>query len=214
MPLEATGFSIVVAGPMNPAIHHPSWYSIPDAISEEERQEALGGTVFLSSRISRFEFGCFRLQCHSNNWQLRTTDPGQSERVTDLACGTFERLRETTITAFGINYDFQGQPDDRLGRVQAEITAINPNLPITLEHLTHSVELEPLRESHVTVPRKLSVKLNVVGADMISVSVNVHHDIEVEGDRWEYFDLTALVRAGLGINDMVEEHVSSLIRTE
>lgn len=102
-PREA--FYVVVAGLMNPAIHHPHWYRVIGAIDEAELQSSLTNGVNSTTPIAaQLQFGVprFSVSCQPGQWWIQTHDPDSWARMIKIASLVFSRLNETPVSAFGL----------------------------------------------------------------------------------------------------------------
>src|SRR5712692_7798773 len=114
-------YSIVVAGSMNPAIHHPAWYKAIGALSDEELQttgavvhvgsvppaQFSAGAAICTPAISQFTAGRIRIACIvGQTWTIVTTDQNLWARIRDVAISVFEALGHTPVSAYGLNFTF------------------------------------------------------------------------------------------------------------
>jgi len=98
--MKLKAFSIVVAGSMNPAIHHPAWYRSVETISEDDANAAIAGTVIVHPQLAQFGTPRWIINCVPDKWSIQTLGGLDDEEIIDIACKTFERLSETPIVAF------------------------------------------------------------------------------------------------------------------
>src|SRR5579863_4907543 len=106
--------SIVVAGNMNPAIHHPAWYKVVNALSDDE----LGSTVLTGGKeskpqfplvpgavmgqaingpictpaLSQFTAGAIRIVCIEPSWTISTYKDALLGRIREVATSVFDVL--------------------------------------------------------------------------------------------------------------------------
>src|SRR5258708_407316 len=107
-PVRASHFSIVALGPMNPRLHHPLWYKVIGAISEDEQAAALAApNLVVLPPLSRFEVSGITIGCQENRWEISTEQSSLRSRIKDIACLVFQKLFETPIQLFGFNNNFQ-----------------------------------------------------------------------------------------------------------
>jgi hypothetical protein len=108
VPANAQLYSIVVAGSMNPRIHHPSWYRMVGIITEQEADAATkdDGT-FCAPAGARFSVQeNFEIICQLDRWSVLTDREDQTERILEIASKTFKILAHTPVHAVGINSNF------------------------------------------------------------------------------------------------------------
>ena len=120
-------FSIVVAGHMNPAIHHPSWYRLAKLISREEQTSAESkGGIICTNVLSRFTAGTLQITCEREKWNVQTADLFQLERLAEMSAQIFDEvLKHTPVSAYGVNFQYHREnksPDvaSRLGTILAQ----------------------------------------------------------------------------------------------
>ena len=102
-----SGYFIVIAGNMNPAIHHPAWYKMVGALSEDElvstgalgenqqgeRQTSVTNWVLSPSlptnltvctaAFSQFTAGKIRIACLPQHWTITTINRNLFIRIRD-----------------------------------------------------------------------------------------------------------------------------------
>jgi hypothetical protein len=96
---------VLVAGTMNPSIHHPQWYKSLGAINDKELRESLkGGVGATTPIISRFQFGTpsFIVTCQPNLWMIQTADDSSWRRMLEISSLAFAKKENPTITAYGL----------------------------------------------------------------------------------------------------------------
>jgi hypothetical protein len=102
-----TRFSIVVQGSLHPPLHHPASYEQVGILTAAEAAHALRSpTSWFNSNGSDFAFGSTRIRCLRGQWAIATTRPGPVERAVTIAAATFNRHRDTPVSAFQINFDY------------------------------------------------------------------------------------------------------------
>jgi hypothetical protein len=97
-------YSITVAGSMNPRIHHPQWYRVIGAISEEELQQSLKERMAISPIITQFsvESARFAVACQADRWDIQTDSRGGTNRILDIAVKVFQKLPETPVQFYAL----------------------------------------------------------------------------------------------------------------
>lgn len=106
MTVDPDVFSVVLAGAMNPRIHHPSWYRSMGLIDEtEEKIATADSNMFLIPNLSQLGFGDFKIICQDGRWEIRVSNSNNAARLIDIASNIFDNLlKHTPVTAFGINF--------------------------------------------------------------------------------------------------------------
>ena len=212
-----TGYSIFIAGSMNPAIHHPAWYRLNKALSEEELRStaALGDSqqrvdessvpqwvlsegsptnaTICTPAFSQFTAGKIRIACVQQSWTITTLDRTLFVRIREVASAVFEILTHTPVAAYGFNFNFHRKTSERnVGNRLAEIidgTGIG-----ILEGVSgkRSAKLG-YTVSAGTRDLNVSIESSVRAADMIFVGINAHHPIPKSPEVTQ-FNLTPLLR--------------------
>lgn len=100
-----TTVSLVVAGAMNPRIHHPSWYRAIDAISKDAEQLALSdGETIVMETHAQFKTAEYRIGCELDKWIMESSELGAEKQLAKMARIVFDdKLHETPVSAFGLN---------------------------------------------------------------------------------------------------------------
>src|SRR6266436_391884 len=105
---RAYQFSIVALGSMNPRLHHPLWYRIIGAITEEEEALATASpNLVVIPPLARFEVAGITIACQENRWEISATQPALRTRIRDVAALVFKKLYETPIQTYGLNNNFE-----------------------------------------------------------------------------------------------------------
>jgi len=104
---EEYNHSITVFGAMNPRIHHPSWYRLVGLLDGEDEKAAREDEQMICSELSSFfRTGSFLILCRPNEWMVQAATEYEPTLLLNLTSVVFdERLAETPITAFGINFE-------------------------------------------------------------------------------------------------------------
>lgn len=99
--LQIRTLSIVIIGEFNPPIIQPFWLANKKLIREHEAENAV--VDIIHQDLVRFQIDWAFIQVTRNQIELRTSKEPYFEPLRDLVVGIFEMLRETPITALGIN---------------------------------------------------------------------------------------------------------------
>lgn len=204
-------YSIVVVGRMNPSIHHPLWYEIIGGLSEAEVACATG--VVLTPEFSRFETSGLEIVCLAGRWQVKTSKDELASRVVEVAKSVFDRLADTPIDLFALNYDWWSttSSDDvgtLLGGAVSSLPLGFSNAPMVprLAHLVMKYPLPDLETREpVRVSRELSTHLLTDDApNTLHVIVNVEHKLANVGNKVKHFEFSKIVESALQIQAHVE----------
>src|SRR5437879_2622604 len=96
---------------MNPRIHHPAWYRLVGIIDEPTEKAALTERQFACMQpFATFQTAIFTVLCQENFWSIQARDAVHLGLIADITAKVFdERLRETPVSAFGLNFDYHRQ---------------------------------------------------------------------------------------------------------
>lgn len=208
-------FSVVVVGAMNPALHYPAWYSIGDPTFEQEAAFAIGrGQVMLVPQFAQFETEHFRVQCLPERWSIVTREADMQARAIEITCRTFERLNETPLTSFGVNYEFRGKVKET---ASVGNTTMSSLISVS-EKLAPRVSKLVLREdipagqfgAASSVVRFVQYQLEDICEPTAKLRVNLHSTISAEG----YFDFSPMVRSITDFEAQIMGKVEGLLDIE
>jgi len=106
-PNEVRCFSVIVSGPMQPAIHHPAWYAQLGILDEQSKDSALKGTDFVCTPLfARFTVPRFSVFCETPAWRISFMDPDsfcEAERVVERV---FDKaLPGGPVSAFALQFE-------------------------------------------------------------------------------------------------------------
>lgn len=149
---------VVVRGFFNPPIFSPRWFL---------DQELIGATEFGDSEIevitrdvARFRMGWLNFHADSEGIELSSTEPDEFERLRDATVGILMTLKETPISALGINR--------------------NSHLPIETIERFHQIgdALIPKEEWQSTLHLAGTRSATLWGARQDGYSGNIHVQVE------------------------------------
>jgi len=212
-------YSVVVAGAMNPAIHHPQWYLAIDQLSEDEVKAALhtGNFIFVP-QLARFQTAGMELQCLPDKWQLSTPARALLPRLVQLSSSTFQRLGETPIRSYGVNTRVELQVDEELGtRLSESLGDIPLGLRFRerLPNLTSLVVEYPLEDlvmdGQPTIPRTFKATLQH-RAGALLININVDHQIPLTATPVR-FDLDHLLERSTEAQSVSDAFVAQISST-
>ncbi len=193
--VRAYHFSVVAVGPMNPRLHHPLWYRLIGAISEEEEAAAVASSnLILIQPLGRFELAAsgITVQCQESRWEVIATQPSQRERIKDIASIVFKKLYETPITIFGFNNNFE---------VETSVTNVRRCLADSVVSLDLGFGAEgdgscTIRFSDLQKTRRTQISIgpSELSQDVLSFGFNSQYNTRDEvGKDPGYFDLGDLI---------------------
>lgn len=100
---QITSLNIVLIGQFNPVIIQPFWLSSKQLIKEEEATTAT--VEIIHSELVKFRIGDWLgMQITRDRFELHTTLEPYFEPLRDLTLGIFDILKETPLTAIGLNH--------------------------------------------------------------------------------------------------------------
>jgi hypothetical protein len=182
--------SIVVVGAMNPRIHHPLWYNLVGIIDHKETDYALErDDLICTPPISKFLTSQFLIICQQDRWEIQTKVFNKSKEIISVAKRVFDILDETPIQNFGFNFNFiRKNPHGNTVHISSDlIKKIDIGLPKKegVANFTFS-----WKESK----RKTTVIIKPIENDenLLSVSINLHYNIEEIIGKSKRFDLGEL----------------------
>jgi hypothetical protein len=187
-------FSIVVAGSMNPPIHHPSWYGAVGILSQDEIKLAVSDKavpVVCTPPFSQFRFGGVTIRCLQDRWEIQSQDEGLLDRLLGIAGQTFDgKLPETPISAFGLNFHFV-RPTG-LSDVGMRLAELINSLPLGRTGGDDSAVIAMTK----TLPDKVCQE-TIAGVpearEYLRVAYGIHHPIMAGAHA--HFDLSPRLRA-------------------
>jgi hypothetical protein len=207
-------YSIVVAGNMNPTIHHPAWYKFIKALSDEEfastgagggvpepfvkpgepESPITPGVIVCTPAFSQFTAGRIRVVCVEQTWTIATPDLKLWDRIRDIAVAVFEALGHTPVAAYGLNFAFHRKTKvvdvaDRLAKIFDSTALALPKNMAGSRSAKLGYSLSQTGRS-----LNLSIEPSVRSPDAIFVAINAHHPIVLKDAGFHQFDLGPLLR--------------------
>jgi hypothetical protein len=200
-------YSIVVAGNMNPAIHHPRWYVETQLLSEDEANQAMAkfpgietmnevpaGALICSNVMSQFTFSDLRITCLENNWTILATSKDSYERSKRIAVGVFKVLHHTPVGAYGFNFSFHRSTKSK--DIARHLAKLAETLPLGLKPVNS--DSEPALASFRYHVRNRDCETVVVvepstrSNEKLFLGINFTHRVQATG----LFDLAPMLEAG------------------
>lgn len=184
-------YSIVVAGSMNPALHHPGWYKSQNFIDQQEQDSAVTAQPLVTTpQFSNFVAPEFTIVCLPDRWEIQTAKSQAMDRILSVACAVFEALKHTPVGAYGFNFITNrevGVPN--AGQTLAEALARLPfGFPAT-EDTEGEISFTAKGEKQKIT---LVISKSILGDSFASIRFNAHHEITAPKDT--IFDLTPMLR--------------------
>ncbi len=100
--LQINTTAVTILGSFNPAIFQPAWFGMKKIIGEVESE---GAKIEIVHRdIVRFKLDWLELEVTPDRFVAVTSKEAYFEPLRDFISSTFILLRETPVTAFGINH--------------------------------------------------------------------------------------------------------------
>jgi hypothetical protein len=222
-------YTITVRGAMNPAIHHPAWYRLINAISPEEMALAATAQVeagvgkpvqiqaaqgFSSAQFSVFTAGSLRITCLPEVWSIATTEASKLERITEMAGTVFAALPHTPISGYTVS--FAHHRHTSLPDVGGHLARQVHSLPVGLPHVDGTVESAYIRYAASSALHDLVIDLqpSVKAKTMVFIAVNATHKLQ-PAKELKLFDLRpllaeAVTKARRDAEDLVAKMTATL----
>ncbi len=201
--------NLVIAGQMNPAIHHPAWYRYNSLLDDDELQKA--SNVIVVPPLSRFQTSTFHLLCGQDRWQISAvrTDRPSFDRMVDIGVKVFDDLLpHTPVSAFGFNFEDTRELKDL--DVQRILVDYASELIVGWGQ-----EGETGAEfvfTRTTPNRRFTIRMKPGDSPHhLQLKANVHHEIRLGGE-YQRFDLAGLLKPAASTDRLaVEKMFDSLV---
>lgn len=180
-PIKQT-ITLVVVGSMNPVIITPDWLEKKKIISEKEREKCEINVIH--PELTQFSVGWAAISIEPRRFQIQCDSLSYFEPVKDMLVSIFSILRETPVTALGINHALIFKTDNKqqykkfgnflapLSRWEEEMT--QPGV-MAIEILDSPREGEYKGYRRVRVEAANEVK---TGSYNVAFNINDHYDFE------------------------------------
>lgn len=212
MPPPEDTYLVVVAGAMNPAIHHPSWYEIAGILSNEEATRASqSGVVVVSPQVASFNVGQISITCIPARWQVQALSESDFPKIAEIAERTFKVLYHTPVSAFGIN--FMHHRLVRLENVAAELGRAVRSLNLGFIHDVTKPEAGELIYETSAGDKFVTVRLepSVSGPSQVYVAIHIERRFQpADPTKFVQFDLKPKEWAAEDLDDAKEQLASVL----
>lgn len=178
--------SIIIMGNMSPSVHHPQWYGIGGILTDGDVQMARENAM-VTPQAARFSTASLQVQCVPTQWSAHASGEGASAIVLDVAKATFEILRGTPMSAFGLNVSLASKCSEHLGSRIGESLQKGLELPdfdaAQLDQFCLTREMPQLACASMRLDRIFRVYVSVKAEPdpTLRVSINVHHEIDADG---------------------------------
>lgn len=180
-PIKQT-IALVVVGSMNPVIITPDWLEKKRIISEKERENCKISVIH--PELTQFSVGWAVIRIEPTRFQIDCDSLSYFEPAKDMLVSIFSILRETPVTALGINHALVFRTDGKqqykefgnflvpLSRWEAEMT--QPGV-MSIEILD-----TPRKDGYKGYRRVRVEAANEVGTGSYNVAFNIndHYDFE------------------------------------
>lgn len=175
-------FSVVVAGAMNPPVHHPYWYHQTKLIDDLQLKESLENGKLVSvpgpNGMSQFRVGDFGVKCQLERWEIHTDKADQLPAIIAIASKLYDDiLKHTPLQAIGINVQFIKTIEGAGAAIGKAIVAgpidIGAGEPTGGGFAIVYSNGENVETVSVTVQHML-------GAEPVMIVTNIHRDIASE----------------------------------
>lgn len=94
--------SIVLIGNFNPPIVQPFWFSSKKLIREQEAQDAI--IEVIHPELVRWNIGWMSVEVTQSRFEIRSSQEPYFEPIRDILVSLIGILKETPLSAFGINH--------------------------------------------------------------------------------------------------------------
>ena len=105
LPIPRNAQLVLVAGKMNPSMHHPQWYRAISAIDDKELRGTLKGESGATTPIvSQFQFGSpnFTITCQPHLWTIQSAEESSWKRMIEIASLVFAKTNNPSMLAYGL----------------------------------------------------------------------------------------------------------------
>ncbi|MCX5863126.1 MAG: hypothetical protein NTW27_13520 [Deltaproteobacteria bacterium] len=174
--LKSQGLNVVLVGNFNPAIFHPSWFSVNGLIPQQEADKAQIQIVHPDAAF--FAIDWLEVNVLRERFQIATGQEAYFEPLRDLVVGIFELLSHTPLQHMGVNRNFHfGLESDRKLRLLCNRLAPEKNWQSILPN-TDMTSLIVRGSRKDELPGFVGVKIepSAVVRPGIFVEVNDHYD--------------------------------------
>ena len=186
-------FSIVIVGNMNPRIHHPHWYQAAGIFSAEETAAAVQSPVICTPDFATFQASGLGILCSAERWEIQTADRNNFSRVMAIAGRTFDTLRHTPVSAFGLNFQFvrSTKYDNAAERIAELVNSLPLGRRPSERDSATIVTVTPTEAGHIQ-----ETISGMLGApNCIRITFNIEHRISIKATKPEemIFELTPIL---------------------
>lgn len=179
---ELEGLEIVIVGSMNPPIFHPEWFARQQLVQQSEAEKATIDVV--SPDVASFSLGWARVQVVREYISFSTNQAQHYELLRDLVAGTFNYLKFTPLSQFGINMagHFRFEKREQWPALAKQLAPTKIWDGALTEPRMLSLNMQGAREDghdgNVNVTIEQSVRVN----PGLYIRVNDHFDLQQTGD--------------------------------
>lgn len=211
MTLEASEYSLIVVGAMNPQIHHPTWYRTANLIGADAEEVALKNRdLVCTPQLSAFQTSVFRVTCLQERWEMVTNEREHLGKLVEMAGGVFDaKLNETPINAFDLNFRYHRKTE--IANVASEFTDLFTALPFDIDEL--GVERVSFSTEGQSGDRKTktTIEPSVKSDDMIYLAFNFHYETRGKVEGAGHFALGPMVKEARESDEHVADELCARI---
>jgi hypothetical protein len=172
--------SIVIIGNFNPSIVQPFWFSSKGLIREQEAQDAK--VEVIHPELVKWSLSWMTIEVSRSRFEIRSTQEPYFEPIRDLLLSLVTALKETPISAFGLNHliYFAIPDEDRYTELGNKLVPLNNWNKIFENPKVFNVDIGEERKDGL----KGSFRVRVQPSDIklsspygILINSNDHYDI-------------------------------------
>jgi hypothetical protein len=185
---DIVGASVVAIGSFNPAIFSPAWFSKQGLLANGEADDAEVEAIL--PQAAKFRLDWLEVAVLPNRLIMSTSQPQSVRVLRDLVTGTFQLLRHSPISAFGLNRDahFKIDDADRLQQIGDALVSKQPFNDVRNDPRTLTVRLQGSRLDDHKGQYIVTIEPSGVVTPGIYVGTNEHFDLPdgeaVSGAEW------------------------------
>jgi hypothetical protein len=213
------GFSIVLRGSMNPAIHHPAWYRAVGALSEDEAKEALSSEFVFLPQIANFQTKALVVTCQPDRWQVATLPRANQaatlptanmERTVELAVQVFDKkLPETPMSAIGLNFNHHFGVG---GAAREKLAILVASLPLGLDSVDNASAKISYTVSTAAGLLRTDLEPSNKVQDGLYIGFNAHNPIQHGGDEFAHFDISEKIAGMLKeVEPLIQSRIEGIL---
>lgn len=182
---EIYNLNLVILGNFNPVIINPYWLASKNLIRESELETAK--IEINHPEISRFELDWISVEATQNRIDFKTKKESHFEAVRDLVVSIFAALKETPVSAFGINhirhYTFRTSEEyENFGYWFSPVKEFS-----NVMKNPHIMNVTYIEQGEIDLINDGIYRLNIAPSDLISdnksIMIYVNHHVDNAGEK-------------------------------